>query len=59
MTVQDSEGLTDVAEVAIVVGEPYSLKMTPKSGMWAVGDTITVREEVMIQYRVVYAHGHL
>ena len=30
--------------MAIVVGEPFSLEMSPESGKWVVGDTIQVRD---------------
>ncbi|CAM9112673.1 unnamed protein product, partial [Ectocarpus sp. 8 AP-2014] len=39
-TVTDSEGLTGTESMTVVVGEPFSLEMTPESGEWVVGDTI-------------------
>lgn len=41
-TVTDSEGLTGTETMTIVVGEPFSLEMSPESGKWVVGDTIQV-----------------
>lgn len=41
-TVTDSEGLTGTESMTVVVGEPFSLEMTPESGEWVVGDTIQV-----------------
>lgn len=43
-TVTDNEGLTGTETMAIVVGEPFSLEMSPESGKWVVGDTIQVRD---------------
>eukprot|EP00752_Nemacystus_decipiens_P002207 g2098.t1 len=40
VTVTDSEGLTGTETMTIVVGEPFSLEMSPESGKWVVGDTI-------------------
>ncbi|CAM9247557.1 unnamed protein product [Ectocarpus sp. 12 AP-2014] len=40
VTVADSEGLTGTESMTVVVGEPFSLEMTPESGEWVVGDTI-------------------
>lgn len=41
-TVTDSEGLTGTETMTVVVGEPFSLEMSPESGKWVVGDTIQV-----------------
>lgn len=43
-TVTDSEGLTGTETMTVVVGEPFSLEMSPESGKWVVGDTIQVRD---------------
>lgn len=40
MTVTDSEGLEDSDDITMVVGEPFSLVMTPESEEWVVGDTV-------------------
>lgn len=40
MTVTDSEGLKDSDDVTMVVGEPFSLVMTPESEEWVVGDIV-------------------
>lgn len=42
VTVTDSEGLTDTETLTMIIGEPFSLAMNPKSGKWVVGDTIQV-----------------
>lgn len=38
----DSQGLTGTETMTIVVGEPFSIEMSPKSGTWVVGDTLEV-----------------
>lgn len=42
VTVTDSEGLTGTETLTMIVGEPFSFEMDPKSGKWVVGDTIKV-----------------
>lgn len=42
VTVTDGQGLTGTETMTIVVGEPFSLDMSPESGKWVVGDTIQV-----------------
>lgn len=42
VTVTDSQGLTGTENMTIVVGEPFSMEMSPKSGTWVVGDTLEV-----------------